>query len=90
VPGVCDGALIGQIAAAVRSPLNLLATIGTPSIARLKELGVARVSVGSGIARAALGLTRRTGEELKTSGTFRTMLEGTIPFAEVNRFFEPR
>jgi 2-methylisocitrate lyase-like PEP mutase family enzyme len=46
----------------------------------LQELGVARVSVGSGLARAAMGLTNRIAQELKTGGTFDMMLEGAIPY----------
>ena len=39
----------------VACPLNILAVPGTPSIAELEKLGVARVSVGSGFMRATLG-----------------------------------
>ena len=35
-------------------PVNALLHAGCPPLARLRELGVARVSVGSGIANAAL------------------------------------
>jgi 2-methylisocitrate lyase-like PEP mutase family enzyme len=35
-------------------PINVLLRKGTPSVARLTELGVARISVGSGLYRHAL------------------------------------
>jgi 2-methylisocitrate lyase-like PEP mutase family enzyme len=79
VPGVTDEATIRRFVETLRFPLNVLAVAGTPPIRRLQELGVARVSVGSGLARAALGLTRRIAQELKTSGTYDAMLRGAIP-----------
>jgi 2-methylisocitrate lyase-like PEP mutase family enzyme len=50
-----------------------------PPIPRLRELGVARISTGSGLARAAMGLTRRIADELKTTGGYEAMFEGAIP-----------
>jgi hypothetical protein len=38
--------------------------------------------------RATLGLTRRIAQELKQSGTYSALLEGTMPFAEANALFE--
>lgn len=88
VPGVADEETIGRFVEALHFPLNVLATAGTPPIPRLQELGVARVSAGSALARAALGLTRRIARELKTGGAYDTMLQGAIPYAEINRLFE--
>jgi 2-methylisocitrate lyase-like PEP mutase family enzyme len=72
----------------VKFPLNILAGANLPTIPRLRELGVARVSVGSGIMRATLGLTRRIAQELKHSGTYAALLDGTMTFAEANALFE--
>ena len=83
-PGLKDAETIGRLAKAVECPLNILAVPGSPSIPELSELGVARVSVGSGPMRATLGLLRRLAEELRTSGTYTTM-EGAVPYADVNK-----
>jgi 2-methylisocitrate lyase-like PEP mutase family enzyme len=83
-PGVRDTETIGALAREVRGPLNVLATVGTPPTGELQRLGVARVSVGSGPARAALGLVRRIAEELRDRGSYELTLEGQIPYAEVN------
>jgi 2-methylisocitrate lyase-like PEP mutase family enzyme len=87
VPGLSDPATIGRLVKNLRCPLNILAGPGSPPIAELKELGVARVSLGSGPMRAALGLLLRVANELKTSGTYRVM-EGAPSHAEVNRLLE--
>src|SRR5262249_52758070 len=58
VPGVTDSAIIQRMVREIRGPVNVLAVAGTPPIAELERLGVARVSVGSGPMRATLGLVR--------------------------------
>lgn len=87
VPGVRDEEMIMQLVEAVKAPLNILATAGTPSVARLRELGVRRVSVGSGPARAAMAFTRRMALELLTTGTYECFTEDTIPYPEANELF---
>jgi 2-methylisocitrate lyase-like PEP mutase family enzyme len=88
LPGLADENVIRRVVETLKFPLNILAGANLPPIPRLRELGVARVSVGSGIMRATLGLTRRIAEELKQSGTYTALLEGTMPFAEANALFE--
>jgi 2-methylisocitrate lyase-like PEP mutase family enzyme len=87
LPGLADENIIRRVVETLRFPLNILAGANLPTIPRLRELGVARVSVGSGILRATLGLTRRIAQELKQSGTYTALLEGTMPFAEANALF---
>ena len=88
VPGLSDENIIRRVVETLKFPLNILAGANLPTIPRLRELGVARVSVGSGIMRATLGLTRRIAQELKQSGTYTALLDGTMPFAEANALFE--
>jgi len=59
-------------------------TPGCPSILELEKLSVRRASIGSGVMRSTLGLVRRIGKELLEKGTYSTVFEGAIPFAEVN------
>jgi 2-methylisocitrate lyase-like PEP mutase family enzyme len=88
LPGLVDENIIRRMVKTLKFPLNILAGANLPSIPRLHELGVARVSIGSGILRATLGLTRRIARELKQSGTYSALLEGAMPFAEANALFE--
>ena len=83
-PGLKDAETIGRLVIAVECPLNILAVPGTPSIAELGKLGVARVSIGSGFMRATLGLLRRAAEELKSAGTY-SLLADAMPYADVNK-----
>jgi 2-methylisocitrate lyase-like PEP mutase family enzyme len=85
VPGVSDAARIQTLVKGIRGPLNILAGPAVPPTKELHALGVARLSVGSGAMRAAMGLTRRIAEELRSAGTYLALTEGAIPYAEMNR-----
>ena len=86
-PGVKDKETIMQLVSGLHGPLNILATTGTPPVAELEKLGVARVSVGSGVMRAALGLTARIARQLREEGSFTLMTDGAITFADANHLF---
>jgi 2-methylisocitrate lyase-like PEP mutase family enzyme len=87
-PGVSDKETIAQLARGVRGPLNILAVTGTPAVAELEKLGVARVSVGSGPMRATLGLVGRIARQIREEGSFSLMTDGALPYADANRLFK--
>ncbi len=89
-PGAKDRETIAQIARGVIGPLNILATVGTPPVAELQQLGVARVSLGSGPMRATLGFLGRMARQLRDEGSFTPMTDAAPTYAEVNRLFQPR
>lgn len=89
-PGVKDRETIVQLARGVAGPLNILATAGTPSALELQQIGVARVSVGSGPMRSSLGFLDRMARGLRAEGDFKIMTEGSLPYADVNRLFQRR
>jgi len=84
-PVVKDLETIGRLARAMRGPLNILATKGTPPAAELERLGVARISVGSGAMRAAMGMLQRVARQLREEGRFDLMTEGAVSYVELNR-----
>ena len=86
-PGVKDKETIAQLVSGVRGPLNILATAGTPPVAELEKLGVARVSVGSGPMRATLGLIARIARQIREEGSFSLMTDGAITYDDANRLF---
>jgi 2-methylisocitrate lyase-like PEP mutase family enzyme len=89
-PGVKDKETITQLARGVTGPLNILATVGTPPTAELEQLGVARVSVGSGPMRATLGFLGGMARQLRDEGVFTLMTEGALPYADANRLVQPK
>ncbi|PYU84236.1 MAG: hypothetical protein DMG50_05515 [Acidobacteria bacterium] len=84
-PGVSDRDTIVELVKAIAAPLNILISSGCPSLAELEGMGVARVSAGSAVMRATLGLVRRIGKELMETGTYDSLFDGAIPFADLNR-----
>ena len=87
VPGVVQEDTIRRLAAAIPGPLNVVAgltnLIDAPT---LFSMGVKRVSLGGGLARAALSLLERAGQELLDSGTL-GFLDGAIGYADLQRRF---
>ncbi len=69
-PGVRDAEAIRRIVEALERPVNVLASPGVPPVSELAELGVARVSVGGGLAFAALGSLVDAATELRDHGTY--------------------
>ena len=88
VPGLRHPATIKRLVTDVNCPVNILAGPGSPSVRELQALGVARVSLGSGPMRAALGTLRRIAEELKTSGTYERLADAPS-HAEMNQLLKP-
>jgi len=84
-PGVSDAETIGRLVSAVKGPLNILATISTPSIPELKRLGVRRVSLGSGTQRVTLGALQRFARRIRDEGTLTPLETEAVPYAEVQK-----
>lgn len=84
VPGILDRKAIDRLVSDLGCPLNILAVPGSPSVGELTALGVKRISLGSGPMRAALGVLRRLGQEVKAEGTYSNM-SGAPPHAEMNQ-----
>jgi 2-methylisocitrate lyase-like PEP mutase family enzyme len=59
------------------------------SLSQLTDLGVRRISVGSGLSAVAWGAFIRAARSLATLGTFDSFAEA-IPFAEINAVFAKR
>jgi 2-methylisocitrate lyase-like PEP mutase family enzyme len=59
VPVAKDEAVIGRLAAGVGLPLNIMSMGGVAKAARLQELGVRRLSSGTGLFQAAFGALQR-------------------------------
>jgi 2-methylisocitrate lyase-like PEP mutase family enzyme len=87
VPGVADAETIGRLAEAIDAPLNVLAVPGTPPVAELERLGVARVSVGSGLMRAVSSHVRVAAGRIFESGSFAD-LDGAVGFRELGELLE--
>jgi 2-methylisocitrate lyase-like PEP mutase family enzyme len=84
-PGISDRDTIAKLVKAIAAPLNILASANCPPLAELEKMGVARVSAGSAVMRATLGLVRRIGKDWIERGTYDSLFDGAVPFADLNR-----
>ena len=64
--------------------LNLMAVPGLPGASELRTWGVRRLSAGSALASAALGLVRRLGETFLREGRSAPLFEAPLPYGEMN------
>ncbi len=88
-PGVTKPSEIAQIVKVVApKPVNVLVSGFNHqlTVSELADLGVRRVSVGSGLALAAWGAFLRSAREIKTHGTF-NLLSNNAPSADLNELF---
>jgi len=78
-PGLISEQDIAAVVRAVDRPVNVLMGLQGVhlSLAQLSALGVRRVSVGSALARAALGAFLRAAQEMKEHGTFTFAADAT-------------
>jgi 2-methylisocitrate lyase-like PEP mutase family enzyme len=90
VPGAIDPATIGTLTREIDGPVNILAMPGCPPVAQLADLGVRRVSEGSGPMRATMMLTRHIARELLEHGTYTRFHADAIPYGEANQLFRRR
>jgi 2-methylisocitrate lyase-like PEP mutase family enzyme len=68
--------IIGRIAKEVKAPISILAGPQSPSVSQLQDLGVARVSYGSGFLKAAITGAKRLAEEILEKGTCDLLKQG--------------
>jgi 2-methylisocitrate lyase-like PEP mutase family enzyme len=91
-PGVKKPDEITQIVKTVApKPVNVLVSAFNHqlSLSQLADLGVRRISVGSGLALAAWGIFLRAAKDIKTNGTFNILADGAAS-ADLNELFREK
>ena len=68
--------VIGTVAKEVKAPISILAGPQSPSVSELQDLGVARVSYGSGFTKAAISGAKKLAQEILEQGTCNLLKEG--------------
>jgi 2-methylisocitrate lyase-like PEP mutase family enzyme len=85
--GITDKEWLQKLVQEIPGPVNLLAGAGMPSISELKQMGVRRLSLGSGAMRATLGTLEAISKELLTQGTYKTLTENAFPYPALQTLF---
>ena len=87
--GFIDMDTVGRLAKAIPAPINIVARAGTPPVAELQKLGVARITIASGATLAVMSLIKTIGEDLRATGTF-DGIGHSMNRPEAQKLFEPR
>jgi 2-methylisocitrate lyase-like PEP mutase family enzyme len=87
-PFTADPDVIGRLVKAVDGPLNIILQ-PTITVAEMAKLGVARISLGGHLARAAYAVARRAARELKEHGTAQFAKEG-LDYRELQKLMATR
>jgi 2-methylisocitrate lyase-like PEP mutase family enzyme len=88
-PGLLTKEDIAAVVRSVDRPVNALMGLqgARLSLAELSAIGVKRISVGSTLARAALGAFLRASREMKEHGTF-NFADDAVPSREITAIFQ--
>jgi 2-methylisocitrate lyase-like PEP mutase family enzyme len=81
--------IIGRIAKEVKAPISILAGPQSPSVSQLQDLGVARVSYGSGFTKAAITGVKKLAQEILEKGTCSLLKDG-MQTPEINALVSKR
>jgi 2-methylisocitrate lyase-like PEP mutase family enzyme len=90
-PGLPNLDTIREVCSAVSRPVNVVVGLDGKNftVAELADAGVKRISLGSTLARAALGGLVRAAREIRDYRSF-GFVDDALPFAEANGFMAPR
>ena len=93
VQPVWEKETIATLVKEINAPINILSnpTIGvgvTPSISKLQDLGVARVSLGSSLMKATLALIKKVADELSEKGTYNILLDTLTPLPDAVKAYK--
>jgi 2-methylisocitrate lyase-like PEP mutase family enzyme len=88
---VSDPDVLARLVAEIPAPLNVVAGLTEPVVpaATLRDIGVARISVGGTLTRAVLTLVESAGRAMLEHGTF-DFAEGAIPYGDLQTRFARR
>jgi len=87
VQPVWEKETISTLVKEINAPINILAnpSIGEglpPSVRELQDLGVARLSLGSSLMKAALALIKKVADELSEKGTYNILADSLTPLPD--------
>ena len=88
VQPVSERETIATLVKEINAPINILSNPGIgagilpPSVRELQELGVARLSLGSGLMKATLALIKKVADELSEKGTYNILYDTLTPLPD--------
>ncbi|SDJ06611.1 isocitrate lyase/PEP mutase family protein [Alteribacillus bidgolensis] len=88
VPGLSDQKIIQCLRNAISCPINLLVNVETPSLMKLSEIGIERLSCGSAPFRTTVTLLKEISEEIINQGTIHKITNNVLSYGEIAEFMQ--
>jgi 2-methylisocitrate lyase-like PEP mutase family enzyme len=93
VQPVWEKETIATLVREIDAPINILSNptmvSGLPlSVRELQELGVARLSLGSGLMKATLAVIKKVANELAETGTYNILIDALTPFPDTGMAYQ--
>ena len=87
VQPVWEKETISTLIKEINAPINILSNPGIgagipPSVSELQDLGVARLSLDSGLMKATLALIKKVADELSEKGTYNILIDTLTPLPD--------
>jgi len=90
VPGPNDPETIRALTSGISLPVNVLARKGLPAARQLVQLGVRRLSAGSGLAQWSWGHVGALAKAFLSDGQSDPLADGAVPYGAINPLFSQR
>lgn len=87
LPSIKEAADIEAIVAAIAAPLNVMAWPGVPDAATLGQLGVRRLSAGSGITQTIWGMAEKLARDFQETGRSAPLSDASKAYGEMQALF---
>ncbi|MTV37209.1 isocitrate lyase/PEP mutase family protein [Duganella radicis] len=87
VPGICKVDDIKAVVAGAGLPVNVMDWPGLPSADELHQLGVARLSAGSGIPQALWAVAAGMAKDFLTTGNAGPLIAKAMPYGDLQALF---
>jgi 2-methylisocitrate lyase-like PEP mutase family enzyme len=87
VQPVWEKETISTLVKEINGPINILSNPANaaglpPSVRELQDLGVSRLSLGSGLMKATLALIKKVADELSEKGTYNILMDSLTPLPD--------
>lgn len=90
VPGITQRTEIADVVAGTPLPVNVLAYPGLPAAAELAQLGVRRLSAGSGLSQTLFARAAELARGFFQDGDSAPLSAGAMPYGDINALFAAR
>lgn len=87
VPGICKVDEIKAVVAGAGLPVNVMDWPGVPSADQLHQLGVRRLSAGSGIPQALWAVAADMARDFLATGSAGPLVEKAMPYGDLQKLF---